>query len=72
MAGSKARGKERERIAFVKSREKTSRSGESICMEGTYLTDIKSVEYRDFLGGPVVKTLSFHCGGQGSHHLLGN
>ena len=41
-------------------------------MEGTYLKVIKSVEYRDFLGGPVVKTLSFHCGGPGSHHFLGN
>ena len=55
----------RDRIGFVKSREKTSRGWESVCMEGTYLKVIKSVEYRDFLGGPVVKTLASNARGTG-------
>ena len=48
------------------------RGWESVCMQGTYLEDIKRVEYRDFPGGPMVRTPCFHCRGQGFHPWWGN
>ena len=50
-------------------------TGESVTFDlGSELcgAEIKKVRKRDFPGGPLVKTLHFHCGRQGFEPWLGN